>query len=123
MFPGPANPQAQGILAGVDLELLVVPDCPHESGALSQLHLAAERLGLETPPVRTTVIGSHAEAVERDFVGSPTILVDGKDPFASPGQAPAVACRVYATPTGLSGVPPLDVLVAALASAHEQAST
>jgi hypothetical protein len=27
--------------------------------------------------------------------GSPTILVDGTDPFAGPGEAASVSCRLY----------------------------
>lgn len=98
----------------MDIELLVVPDCPNESRALLALQSAFEQVGLGTQPVRVTVITNQDEAQKRGFVGSPTILIDGVDPFAVPGTSPAVACRVYVTPAGLSGVPPLDGLVAAL---------
>jgi len=27
--------------------------------------------------------------------GSPTLLADGADPFARPGQRPSVSCRLY----------------------------
>ena len=40
-------------------------------------------------------------AGRRGFVRSPTILIDGVDPFGVPGQSPVVACRVYVTPAGL----------------------
>ena len=103
----------------VNVELLVVPDCPNESGALSVLRLAFERVGLAAQSVRTTVIVSQEQAQERAFVGSPTILIDGVDPFGVPGQSPAIACRVYATPAGLSGVPPLGDVVSALAAARD----
>jgi len=100
----------------VDIELLVVPDCPNESRALLALESAFEQVGLGAQPVRVTVINNQDEAQKRGFVGSPTILIEGVDPFAVPGTSPAVACRVYVTPAGLSGVPPLDGLVAALAA-------
>ena len=99
----------------VDVELLVVPDCPNESVALSVLHLAFDRVGLAALSVRTTVIASQEQALEREFVGSPTILINGVDPFGVAGQRPAYACRVYATPAGLSGVPPLGDVISALA--------
>jgi hypothetical protein len=102
----------------VDLELLVVADCPNESGALSVLRLACERAGLEAQPVRTTVISSPEQAQKRGFVGSPTILIDGVDPFAVPGQRPALACRVYATQAGRSGVPSLGAVISALTAAR-----
>ena len=108
----------------MDVELLVVPDCPNESVALSVLRSAFDRVGLAGQSVRTTVIASQEQAEERGFVGSPTILIDGVDPFSVAGQSPAFACRVYATPAGLSGVPPLDDVISALtvASNREQIS-
>ena len=27
--------------------------------------------------------------------GSPTLLIDGVDPFAEPGQQPSLSCRLY----------------------------
>ena len=101
----------------VDVELLVVPDCPNESVALSMLRVAFDRVDLAAPSVRTTVIASQEQAQARGFVGSPTILINGVDPFGVAGQSPAYACRVYATPAGLSGVPPLDDLISALTDA------
>jgi len=98
----------------MEVELLVVPDCPNESVALSVLRSAFDRLGLAGQSVRTTVVASQDQAEERGFVGSPTILIDGADPFGVAGQSPAFACRVYATPAGLSGVPPLDDIISAL---------
>jgi hypothetical protein len=102
----------------VDVELLVVPDCPNESVALSVLRLAFDRVGLAALSVRTTVIASQEQAQERGFVGSPTILINGVDPFGVAGQSPAYACRVYVTPAGLSGVPPLDKVISALTAAR-----
>jgi len=98
----------------VDVELLVVPDCPNESVAQSVLRLAFDRVGLAAMSVRTTVIASQEQAQDRGLVGSPTILVNGVDPFRVAGQTPAYACRVYATPAGLSAVPPLGDVISAL---------
>src|SRR5450631_4929367 len=104
----------------VDVELLVVPDCPNESGALSVLRLAFDRVGLAGLSVRTTVIASQEQARERGFVGSLTILINGVAPFGVAGQSPAYACRVYATPDGLSGVPPLGDVISALTAARNR---
>jgi hypothetical protein len=51
------------------------------------------------------------------FIGSPTILVDGQDPFAGAEAAFGLTCRVYRTPEGLAGSPTPDQLRAALRSA------
>jgi hypothetical protein len=53
----------------VDVELLVVPDCPNESVALTVLRLAFDRVGLAAQSVRTTVIASQEQAQERGFTG------------------------------------------------------
>jgi hypothetical protein len=107
----------------MDVELLVVPDCPNESVALSVLRSAFDRVGLAGQSVRTTVIANQDQAEERSFVGSPTILINGVDPFGVAGQSPAYACRVYATPAGLSGVPPLDDIISALTAARNREPT
>ena len=75
----------------VTLEILQVPGCP---GA----DLLEDRLaGLLTgrPRVIRRVVTSQAEAEELGMTGSPTLLVNGADPFARPGQPPSVSCRLY----------------------------
>lgn len=41
------------------------------------------------------------------FLGSPTILIDGRDPFATPHERPELARRVFSTPDSRSGSPML----------------
>jgi hypothetical protein len=101
----------------MDVELLVVPDCPNESAAGVLLRAALDDVGLIGVEVRTTVIRTQDDAKRRDFIGSPTILVDGTDPFAQSGRPPALACRIYFTPTGPSGIPDLTQLRRALKQA------
>lgn len=61
----------------------------------------------------------NAEDAERlRFIGSPTILVDGRDPFAgAEAEAFGLTCRVYQTPEGLAGSPTSAQLSAALRAA------
>lgn len=98
----------------MDVELLVIQDCPNEEHAAVRLRDALDDVGLLSAPFRTTVINTLAEAEGRGFVGSPTILIDGRDPFAEPEAPPALACRVYSGATGAVGVPPLRELRQAL---------
>src|SRR5690625_4939326 len=42
--------------------------------------------------------------------GSPTVLVQGVDPFADEGAPVGLACRVFRTPAGLAGSPTVDQL-------------
>ena len=101
----------------MEIEVLVVPDCPHEKAAVQRLRQALDDVGLHDAEVTTRVITDQAAAERCGFTGSPTILVDGRDPFATIGARPGVACRVYATADGLVGVPPLDALRQALKDA------
>lgn len=100
----------------MDVELLVVPECPNEAVADDLIRAALVDLGV-VAAVSTTVIESDEQARARGFTGSPTFLIDGRDPFAEPGAAVAVACRVYRTPAGLAGVPAPEQLREALRDA------
>ncbi len=48
------------------------------------------------------------------FRGSPTVLVNGRDPFADPDAPVALSCRVHHTATGLAGAPTVEQLLAVL---------
>ena len=101
----------------VDVELLVVPDCPSEIPAARLVRRVLDDFGLTATPVRTTVIRTLQDARRRGFPGSPTVLIDGEDPFGEPGQEPALACRIYRTAAGVSGVPSGRALHQAIAAA------
>jgi len=51
------------------------------------------------------------------FVGSPTILVDGRGPVCGAEAAFGLTCRVYQTPDGLAGSPTPEQLGGVLRSA------
>lgn len=106
----------------VDVELLVVPECPHEQDAAVLLRTALDDVGLAPIGFRTTVVSSPQEAHQRGFIGSPTILLNGADPFAEPGRAHGLACRVYPTVTGPAGVPAIRELRRALKQAADLAA-
>jgi hypothetical protein len=96
------------------IELLVVADCPHEALARAVLLDAAEQAGLGNVQVAITVIETDEQAKTRAFIGSPTFLVEGVHPFAVAGARTGVACRIYPTPNGPSGVPTVAALREAL---------
>ena len=101
----------------LELTLLTVPDCPN--AAVFEERLAAALVGRPDVVVRRREIASEREAAEAGMHGSPTLLIDGVDPFAAPGQAPGLACRLYRDAAGrVAGAPPVEALRRAL----EQAS-
>lgn len=101
------------------IELLVVADCPNASSVMELLRLAAGKVGATGVEVITTVVETPEEAEACGFTGSPTILIDGVDPFAEPGRTPTLACRLYSHPSGPTGVPDPDLLRRALKSAAD----
>ncbi|MFE7234929.1 DsbA family protein [Streptomyces sp. NPDC002405] len=101
----------------MEIEVLVVPGCPHQRLAEEQLREALDGAGLSGETFTTRVITDQADAERSGFTGSPTILIDGRDPFAEPGSSPSVACRIYRTPRGLAGAPGVDQLRQALRAA------
>ncbi|MER6076038.1 hypothetical protein ABT187_46330 [Streptomyces sp. NPDC001817] len=104
----------------MEIEVLVVPDCPHQQLAEERLRQALDDAGLDATGFTTRVVADQADAEQSAFTGSPTILIDGRDPFAEPGTTLSLSCRIYRTPQGPAGAPGLDQLRQAL---HEAAGT
>lgn len=98
------------------LEVLHVPDCPNTAVLTERLdQLIVERSDVV---LEQRVIRDQTEAAARGMIGSPTLLVDGVDPFAVAGASPSVSCRLYLDEHGAaSGAPTMTQLRAALAGA------
>ena len=106
--PGPETGKAYD--AAVEIRILYFEGCPHAE-------LARERVSalLRDPEtIHMQLIDSPDDAVREGMHGSPTILVDGIDPFASPGTAASWSCRIYQTPDGPAGAPSLVQIASAL---------
>jgi hypothetical protein len=100
----------------MDVELLVTPECPNETPARVLLRTALDDVGLARIPVVTSVVGSVEDAARRGFTGSPTILINGRDPFVAADQ-PGLACRIYTIDGTARGVPDVRDLRRALKQA------
>jgi hypothetical protein len=100
----------------VELTLLTVQACP--GAAMIEERLAAALTAHPDAIVQCRVITDEAAASAAGMHGSPTLLVNGADPFALPGQPPSLSCRMYRDASGrLSRAPSLDALRQALAAA------
>lgn len=96
------------------IELLYFDDCPNWKTAAERLGSLAAARGLEVVHRQVT---TPEEAETAQFRGSPTILVDGRDPFATGDDAFGLSCRVYQTPDGPAGSPTTAQLEEALSCA------
>jgi hypothetical protein len=100
----------------MQLTVLTVPGCPN-AGVLEQ-RLSA--LLVRTPGVTVTrrVIADSEDAARWGMRGSPTLLIDGRDPFSGPTSGPVIACRLYPAEDGrLEGAPTISALREALEQA------
>jgi len=75
------------------LEILHVPGCP--GADLLAARLAGLLAGQPDVRISRRVVTSQADAERTGMTGSPTLLADGADPLARPGQLPSVSCRLY----------------------------
>jgi len=94
----------------MNLEILHVPGCPGADLLAGRLTgLLAARPGHR---IVRRVVTSQTDGM----TGSPTLLADGADPFARPGDIPSVSCRLYPGEDGrLHPAPSSAQLRAALA--------
>jgi hypothetical protein len=84
----------------VKIELQVVADCPHEAPTAQLLRRALDDVGLPTTRFTTVVVTGHEHAEQLRFTGSPTIRIDGVDPFADPAGSPSWPAGCTAPPLG-----------------------
>lgn len=99
----------------MQIDLLYFEDCPNWKTADERLRRLAEVRGVD---VSHRIVTTPEEAEAARFRGSPTILVDGEDPFASGHEPFGLSCRVYQTPGGPAGSPTVEQL-AAMLDAHD----
>lgn len=98
----------------MEIDLLYLRGCPNRSLARDHVDLALARTGLAAV-VREREVHTSEEATRLGMRGSPTILIDGQDPFADAADPVALSCRLYRSEVGLIGAPTVEQLVEALA--------
>lgn len=79
--------------------------CPNWQTMDARLRAALDATGHTDVSVDHQKVETPQDAERLGFVGSPTVLVDGRDPFLTPGAQVGLACRIYRTPEGLRGSP------------------
>lgn len=97
----------------LQLEVLHVRECPNLQPLLDRLHQACD------VEVSTREISTQDEATAVGMAGSPTLLINGADPFAESGQRDfRLSCRLYRDPDGrIVPVPTVEELRTKIAEA------
>ena len=104
------------------VEFVYERSCPHVRDARARLIEAFRAAGLR-PSWTEWEINEPATPERVRPLGSPTILVDGKDVSGLPLEEVSSCCRIYALEGHERGVPPLDQIVAALTRDAEPEAT
>jgi hypothetical protein len=98
----------------MDVALLYFDGCPNHHDTLTLLESLLAEAEWDGD-IQLVNVGSQERAEALSFRGSPTVLIDGVDPFAD-GDAPVgLSCRVYPTAEGYRGTPPEPELRAVIA--------
>ncbi len=98
----------------MEIEVLHIEDCPSWVETGRRLREALNAVGFDETTIRFTLLGTADDAARVPFAGSPTIIVKGQDLFPGSGRTADLACRVYATPAGLAGMPTTAQLIEAI---------
>ena len=100
------------------VEFLWWEGCPSHPRALAQLREEMQALGLDPEGVELREVTSEGDAEQEEFVGSPTIRVDGADVEPVGEEPTGLTCRVYRRADGrISPLPDRDRVREALADA------
>lgn len=99
---------------GGPVSLLYIDGCRHWRLADERLRQALAQVGRPNAPIEYRTVTAPEQADELRFRGSPTVLVDGRDPFLDRDAPVGLSCRVYRTDEGLAGSPTVEQLVEAL---------
>ena len=98
----------------VSVVLLFSPDCPNWRLADERLREALALADRDDVRVQHRLVATPEEAEAAGFRGSPTVLIDGQDPFSQPDAPAGLSCRVFRTEAGLTGAPTVEQLLAVL---------
>jgi hypothetical protein len=79
--------------------------CPHWKLADERVRTVLRDLSRSDVKLEYQLIDSPQTAERVSFHGSPTILIDGRDPFVTGDEPIGMTCRVYRTNAGPQGAP------------------
>ena len=96
------------------VSLLYFDGCPNHHATQALLDRLLDEAGWDGT-IQLVNVESPERAEELEFRGSPTVLIDGDDPFLDSDAPIGLSCRIYPTDDGYRGTPPEQALRAAIA--------
>lgn len=98
------------------IELLYFDGCPSWQTALKNLKTALQEEGI-AEAITTFEIKDDEQAAKEEFLGSPSIRINGRDLWFEQRKNYSLSCRVYGTPEGVKGFPTVEMLRSKIKSA------
>ncbi len=101
------------------IEVLYFAGCPNHEPAVALVRRTVEQAGVAAQ-IEQIDVQSHAQALELGFLGSPSIRIDGRDiePAARASTDYGMMCRTYSVQGRSEGLPPRELLLAAIREAQ-----
>lgn len=100
----------------MNIELLYFDGCPSWQTALENLKVALQEEGI-SEVITMIEIRDDEQAGQENFLGSPSIRIDGQDLWFEQRENYSLSCRVYGTPEGVKGFPTAEMLRSKIRSA------
>ncbi len=112
----------------MQIKILYFSGCPNWETVLARVRTVLAELGRADLAVQVEDVYQTSD-LSSEWGGSPTLLLNGRDPFAAADGPPSAAlpidrgrhpvlpreaCRIYVTEAGFEGAPSLDQLRTAL---------
>lgn len=111
--------QAVSEESSLTITLRYFDGCPSWEIALRRVNECLEQLGMEAEIVLERV-ETPEQAAKSAFLGSPSILIDGRDRFPTSNATPGLSCRLYATESGSQRSPTVSQMIDALRAAQRE---
>jgi len=105
-------------VTAIDIEIQYFDGCPNWRAVESTVRSILDESSTSAE-VRLTRVEALDEAERLSFRGSPTVLINGLDPWSTLSAPVGFSCRVYRTEGALAGSPSASQLREAIESATD----
>lgn len=105
----------------MQIKILYFKGCPNLETAVARVRTVLAELGRAHVAVQVEDV-HQTPHLPSEWAGSPTLLLDGRDPFAAADEPPTArdVCRIYVTKAGFEGAPSVGQLRTVLTRALKE---